>query len=156
MMMSLGLFVFKLNTLPYQTLGRIVNYNWQENTRIGQRPVSQFLGLGKESVKLSGLLLPEVTGGISYLQTLEAMAESGRAWPLIEGSGTIYGMFIIESMTHDNTQINSNGQARSINFSVNLKRVDESQAAMFGDLLAQAEGLFNKVSSAVSNFVHGV
>lgn len=156
MMMSLGLFVFKLNTLPYQTLGRIVNYNWQENTRIGQRPVSQFLGLGKESVKLSGLLLPEVTGGISYLQTLEAMAESGRAWPLIEGSGTIYGMFIIESMTHDNTQINSNGQARSINFSVNLKRVDESQAAMFGDLLAQAEGLFNKASSAVSNFVHGV
>lgn len=156
MMMSLGLFVFKLNTLPYQTLGRIVNYNWQENTRIGQRPVSQFLGLGKESMKLSGLLLPEVTGGISYLQTLEAMAESGRAWPLIEGSGTIYGMFIIESMTHDNTQINSNGQARSINFSVNLKRVDESQAAMFGDLLAQAEGLFNKASSAVSNFVHGV
>ncbi|MBF7982684.1 MULTISPECIES: phage tail protein [Rahnella] len=156
MMMSLGLFVFKLNTLPYQTLGRIVNYNWQENTRIGQRPVSQFLGLGKESMKLSGLLLPEVTGGISYLQTLEAMAESGRAWPLIEGSGTIYGMFIIESMTHDNTEINSNGQARSINFSVNLKRVDESQAAMFGDLLAQAEGLFNKASSAVSNFVHGV
>lgn len=155
MMMSLGLFVFKLNTLPYQTLGRIVNYNWQENTRIGQRPVSQFLGLGKESMKLSGLLLPEVTGGISYLQTLEAMAESGRAWPLIEGSGTIYGMFIIESMTHDNTQINSNGQARSINFSVNLKRVDESQAAMFGDLLAQAEGLFNKASSAVSNFIHG-
>lgn len=155
MMMSLGLFVFKLNTLPYQTLGRIVNYNWQENTRIGQRPVSQFLGLGKESVKLSGLLLPEVTGGISYLQTLEAMAESGRAWPLIEGSGTIYGMFIIESMTHDNTQINSNGQARSINFSVNLKRVDESQAAMFGDLLAQAEGLFNKASSSVSNFIHG-
>ncbi|MBV6818195.1 phage tail protein [Rahnella sp. PD12R] len=155
MMMSLGLFVFKLNTLPYQTLGRIVNYNWQENTRIGQRPVSQFLGLGKESMKLSGLLLPEVTGGISYLQTLEAMAESGRAWPLIEGSGTIYGMFIIESMTHDNTQINSNGQARSINFSVNLKRVDESQAAMFGDLLAQAEGLFNKASSSVSNFIHG-
>lgn len=155
MMMSLGLFVFKLNTLPYQTLGRIVNYNWQENTRIGQRPVSQFLGLGKESVKLSGLLLPEVTGGISYLQTLEAMAESGRAWPLIEGSGTIYGMFIIESMTHDNTQINSNGQARSINFSVNLKRVDESQAAMFGDLLAQAEGLFNKASLSVSNFIHG-
>ncbi|KAB8311538.1 MULTISPECIES: phage tail protein [Rahnella] len=156
MMMSLGLFVFKLNTLPYQTLHREVNYNWQENTRIGQRPVSQFLGLGKESMKLSGLLLPEVTGGISYLQVLEGMAESGRAWPLIEGSGTIYGMFIIENMTHDNTEINSNGQARSISFSVSLKRVDESQAAMFGDLLAQAEGLFNKASSAVSNFVQGV
>lgn len=155
MMMSLGLFVFKLNTLPYQTLGRIVNYNWQENTRIGQRPVSQFLGLGKESMKLSGLLLPEVTGGISYLQVLEGMAESGRAWPLIEGSGTIYGMFVIESMSHDNTEINSNGQARHISFTVNLKRVDESQAAMFGDLLAQAEGLFNKASSAVRNFVHG-
>ena len=83
------------------------------------------------------------------------MADSGRAWPLIEGNGTIHGMFVIESLTNDSGEFNSNGQARSISFSVILKRVDESQAAMFGDLMAQAEGLYNKASSAIGNFITG-
>ena len=70
MMMSLGLFVFKLSTLPYQTTNHQVNYTWAENARFGQR-------------------------------------------------------------------------------------ADESQAAMFGDLMAQAEGLYNKASSAIGNFITG-
>ena len=156
MMMSLGLVVFKLNTLPYQTLARQTNYSWGDNPRFGQRPVSQFLGLGKETITLSGQLLPEITGGVSYLQTLQGMADSGRAWPLIEGSGTIYGMYIIESINNTNTELNSIGQARNISFGLVLRRVDESQSAMFGDLLTQAEGLYNKASSAISNFVTGI
>lgn len=155
MMMSLGLFVFKLNTLPYQNTSRQVNYGWGTNTRFGQRPVSQFLGLGEEAMTLKGQLLPEVTGGVRYLQALQVMADSGRAWPLIEGSGTIYGMFVIKSIANDNAEFNSSGQARSITFTLNLTRVDESQAAMFGDLLTQAEGLYNKASSALSNFASG-
>lgn len=91
-----------------------------------------------------------------YLQALQSMADSGRAWPLIEGTGTIYGMFIIESLVKDSGEFNTRGQARTITFTLNLKRVDESQAAMFGDLLAQAEGLYNKASSAVSSVIAGV
>jgi len=155
MMMSLGLFVFKLRTLPYQSINRQINYTWAENARFGQRAVSQFLGLGKETMSLKGQLLPELTGGVRYLQILQSMADSGRAWPLIEGGGTIYGMFIIEGLVHDSGEFNSSGQARSITFTVNLKRVDESQAAMFGDLLAQAEGLYNQASSAIGHFVTG-
>jgi len=155
MMMSLGLFVFKLSTLPYQNTTHTMNYGLGTNARFGQRPVSQFIGLGEETISIKGQLLPEVTGGISYLQTLQAMAESGRAWPLIEGSGTIYGMFIIKSLSNDSAQFNSNGQARSITFTLSLTRVDESQAAMFGDLLTQAEGLYNQASSAIRNFATG-
>ena len=91
-----------------------------------------------------------------YLQVLQSMADSGRAWPLIEGSGTIYGMYVIKNIANDNAEFNSSGQARSINFTLNLTRVDESQAAMFGDLLTQAEGLYNKASSTISNFASGV
>ncbi len=38
---------------------------------------------------LSGVLMPEITGGRLSLLALEQMAEQGKAWPLIEGSGTI-------------------------------------------------------------------
>lgn len=48
---------------------------------------------------LSGVLLPELTGGRLSLLALEVMANQGKAWPLIEGSGMIYGMFVVESLS---------------------------------------------------------
>ena len=157
MMMTLGLFVFKLRTLPYQTLKRDVGYGWVENKRVGQRPITQYLGLGTETINLTGQLLPEVTGGQTYLQVFESMADSGRAWPLIEGSGTIYGMFVVQSFNHTNSQLNTDGRARNISFELTLKRVDESYAAMFGDLQEQAKGLYNKASNTVKQlFPNGV
>ncbi|WP_459177390.1 phage tail protein [Ewingella americana] len=155
MMMTLGLFVFKLRTLPYQTLDRDVKYSWAENSRIGQRPISQYLGLGTETIALAGQLLPELTGGLRYLQILQNMADSGRAWPLIEGSGTIYGMFVVQNIHHNNAQLNADGRARSVNFTLTLKRVDESYSAMFADLQDQAYGLYEKASSAVKQFYPG-
>lgn len=149
MMMTLGLFVFKLRTLPYQTLKRDVGYNWVENTRVGQRPITQYLGLGTETITLAGQLLPEITGGQRYLQIFESLADSGRAWPLIEGSGTIYGMFVVQKISHTNSQLNTDGRARNISFELTLKRVDESYTAMFGDLQEQANNLYEKASTSI-------
>jgi len=101
-----------------------------------------------ETITLSGQLLPELTGGRLSLLALQTMAEQGRAWPLIEGTGTIYGMFVIEKITQDNKQFFANGQPREINFSITLKRVDESLYAMFGDLRQQAGDLLNKAQKA--------
>lgn len=155
MMMTLGLFVFKLRTLPYQTLKRDVGYNWVQNTRVGQRPITQYLGLGTETITLSGQLLPEITGGQRYLEAFESMADSGRAWPLIEGSGTIYGMFVVQKFNHTNSQLNADGKARNISFELTLTRVDESFTAMYGDLQEQATGLYDKASQSLQPFFPG-
>ncbi|MGM3366129.1 phage regulatory CII family protein, partial [Escherichia coli] len=48
-------------------------------------------------------LVPEITGGRLSLLALEQMAEQGKAWPLIEGSGTIYGMYVIEGLNQTKT-----------------------------------------------------
>lgn len=152
MMMTLGLYVFMLNTLPYQSLARSVNYNLAENKRVGKRPVTQFLGVGQEEITLIGELRPEITGGIVSLLAFETMANMGRAWPLIEGSGFIYGMFIIKEMTHTNTQFFPDGRAQSISFTLKLKRVDESYSAMFGDINQQAGELLNKASDGYNKY----
>lgn len=86
MMLILGLFVFRLQTLPYQTLQRNVDYRWPSNSRIGLRPALQFLGVSEEKITLSGVLMPEITGGKVSMQLLDAMAVDGRAWPLLEGN----------------------------------------------------------------------
>lgn len=149
MMLTLGLFVFQLQTIPYQSLQRNVDYRWPSNSRVGQRPALQFLGVNEEKITLSGVLMPEITGGRISLLALHLMADEGKAWPLLEGTGTIYGMFVVNSISETHTEFFSDGSARSIEFSLTLTRVDESLTAMFGDLQTQANGLLNKASSMV-------
>ncbi len=103
MMLSLGLFVFMRQTMPYQNMNRNIDYRWPTNSRIGLRPAAQFLGVDSEKITLSGVLLPELTGGKLSLLALELMAAQGKAWSLIEGTGTIYGMFVIESLNQTRT-----------------------------------------------------
>ena len=144
MMLTLGLFVFQLQTVPYQSLQRDVDYRWPVNNRVGLRPLPQFLGVNEEKITLSGVLMPEITGGKLSLMALNLMADEGKAWPLLEGSGTIYGMFVVNSVSETHTEFFSNGAPRKIEFTLTLTRVDESLAAMFGDMKAQADGLLDQ------------
>lgn len=141
MMLTLGLFVFQLQTLPYQSLQQSLDYRWPSNNRIGQRGAYQFLGIGEDKITLSGVLLPEITGGALSMLALKTMAELGKAWPLIGGDGAIYGMYVVASMTQTQSVFFADGSARRIEFSITLTRVDESLGAMFGDLQQQANDL---------------
>ncbi|MCG8709286.1 phage tail protein [Brenneria sp. 4F2] len=147
MMLTLGLFVFQLQTLPYQNMQRNVDYRWPSNSRVGQRPALQFLGIEEEKITLSGELLPEITGGKLSLLMLETMADQGRAWPLIEGSGTIYGVFVVNSISQTKTDFFPDGNARRIEFTVTLTRVDSSLSAVLGDLRQQAESLIGSAGA---------
>ena len=71
------------------------------------------------------------------------MADEGRAWPLIDGTGMIYGMYVyvIDKVTHSHSELFSDGAARKFEFSLSLKRGDESLAAIYGDLKTQADNL---------------
>ncbi|CAG9259189.1 hypothetical protein BDI4_60102 [Burkholderia diffusa] len=98
MMMALGLFVFSLSTLPYQELKRRRGWRFASNNRVGKKPARQYVGEDDETISLSGVLLPELTGGDMSLAVIEAMADQHTAWPLIEGTGHIYGMFTIDDI----------------------------------------------------------
>ena len=137
MMMTLGLFVFTLKTVPYRELQYQRSWRFPANSRVGLRPSVQFLGPDSDTLTLTGTLLPEITGGRLSLFALEQMAELGKAWPLIEGSGTIFGMFVIESLNQTRAEFFSNGACRRIEFTLTLKRVDESLGEMFGSLSDQ-------------------
>lgn len=131
-MMALGLFVFMLDTIPYQKLQQKVGWRYPNNSRIGARPAYQFLGADEETITLSGTLLPELTGGDTALTLLKLMADQGKAWPLIEGTGGFYGFFVIESLDTVRQDFFSDGKARQIEFTITLKRTDESILEMVG------------------------
>lgn len=143
MMLALGLFVFQRQSLPYQNMQRSMGYRWPTNSRVGQRPGRQFMGPDEERVVLSGVLLPEITGGKVSLLALEVMAAQGRAWPLIGGDGSIYGMFVVNGVTTVSTEFFADGSPRRIEFSVTLLRIDHSLISLFGDLASQAGDIFD-------------
>lgn len=59
--------------------------------------------------------MPEITGGTLSLLMLETMADQGRAGPLIEGSGTIYGVFVVNSISQTKTDFSPMGAPGALN-----------------------------------------
>lgn len=131
-MMALGIFVFGLKTVPYQQLQRQTQWRHPSNSRVGKRPSRQFLGPGDDTITLSGTLYPEVTGGKVSMALVRTMADSGKAWPLIEGSGTFYGLYVIEDISETGSLFFADGSARKIDFSIKLTRVDDDALDIMG------------------------
>ncbi|HBM2986958.1 phage tail protein [Klebsiella oxytoca] len=151
MMLALGMFVFMRQTLPHQTMQRNAEYRWPSNTRIGKRDTFQFLGPGEEKITLAGVLYPEHTGGKLTMMFIRLMADEGRAWPLLDGTGTIYGMYVINNISETGSIFFPDGTPRKIDFTLTLTRVDESLAALYGDIGKQAESLIGKAGNMASS-----
>lgn len=138
MMMALGQFVFSLSTLAYQEFQRQTDWRHGSTSRIGARPARQFLGPGDDSITLPGVLLPELTGGLPSLDEIREMADTGKAWVLVEGTGWIYGLWVIESLSETRSLFFSDGTARRIEFSLVLKRIDDDRIDQLGTLAGTA------------------
>lgn len=138
MMMALGMFVFGMHTVAYQELQRQTAWRHASTSRIGTNPARQFLGKGDDTITLPGVLVSGLTGTQISLDALRYMADSGNAWPLIEGTGRIYGLWVIESMQETRTYFFKDGAARRIEFSLTLQRIDDGQTDRLGSLISSA------------------
>jgi hypothetical protein len=145
MMMALGMFVFGMHTLAYQEFQRQNDWRHGSTSRIGARPARQYLGPGDETITLPGVLLPEIAGSTLSLDTLRVMADTGKAWSLIEGTGRIYGIYVIESLSETKTVFFSDGAARRIEFNLVLKRVDDSRIDLLGSLTNTAGDILRRI-----------
>ncbi|WP_334667864.1 phage tail protein [Klebsiella pneumoniae] len=125
MMMVFGLFVFELRTLPYQQLQLSRNWRHVKNDRVGRSAKWQYVGAGENQLTLGGLLYPEITGGNLSLGAVSTMAYTGLAWPLIDGVGSIYGMYVITGLQETHQEFDRYGKAKRIEFTLSLQRVDE-------------------------------
>lgn len=136
MMMSLGMFVFSLHTLAYQELQRQTDWRHPTTSRVGANPARQFVGKGEDAITMPGILLPELAGSAMSLDALRMMADTGKAWPLVEGTGRILGVWVIESISETRTLFFRDGAARRIEFSISLKRIDDGRIDLLGNILS--------------------
>lgn len=156
-MMVYGMFVFELKTLPHQQLQQNKTWRHVKNERINRSASWQYIGAGEDQITLSGVLYPEITGGEVSLSVLTTQAYTGRPWPLIDGVGRIYGMYVITGLKTTRSELDRYGKAKKIEFSISFQRCDEDlrerlQSSSVSDLL---NGLKDKASTAY-DAVNGV
>jgi len=128
-LMALGMFLFEIGTLPYDELQRKTDWRHARSTRVGARDAVQFVGPGDETISLSGSVYAEIADGRVSLDELREMAGAGEALPLVDGSGTVFGTFVIEAIDERHAYLMNDGRARRIDFGIDLLRVDDPAAA---------------------------
>ena len=163
MMMILGMFVFSLPTLAYHELQRQTEWKHASTARVGLRDAHQYVGPGDDTITLSGWVAPELTGSLYSLDALRMMADTGKSWILIQGTGRILGSYRIMSMTEGRSILDGSGGARRVEFSISLKRDDDGVPALvglgdIGDLknMLSIDGITNSITGAARNAIGGV
>lgn len=139
-MMTLGWFVFQRSTFAPQSQQDERSWRHPGNPRVGARPAYQFTGPDDETTVLSGTLYPELTGGPVSLDLIHEMAATGQAFPLIQGDGVMRGYFVIERTSVTRSEFFSDGTARKLEFTMNLKRVDDYESSLGNKLLGRTIG----------------
>lgn len=135
-MMSYGFFVFMRSTIPYQETQRSAQWRHPTNSIIGKMPKTQFTGKESESITIQGVLMPSITGGKMTINALRAIAEQGEPYPLIDGSNfMILGWYVIEEISETQSLFFADGATRRIDFSMKLKRTDDSILADLGNIM---------------------
>lgn len=129
MLMALGLFVFSVPTLAYDELSRKSAYRHAFTPRVGTRDAAQFTGAGEESVSISGSVFHELADGEASISELRTMGESGQTWALVDGTGKVWGSYVIVTVDEKHRAFFPNGTPRQIDFGIELMRVDDESGA---------------------------
>jgi len=124
-LMTLGMFVFSVETALYQALTRSREWRHATAERFGARAAAQYVGPGVDTIGLSGLIVPEIAGRYSALETLADMAATGDSYPLMDGDGRVLGHYRIVRLDEDHAVIMAGGIPRNIAFRLELERSDD-------------------------------
>jgi len=142
-LLLLGPFRFSLGSIAFDDLSRSSQWDWKSVDRVGEMPALQYTGPQNDSITLNGRLCPPFTGGIEQLARMRLMADFGRPLPLIDGTGRVHGMWVIESLDETGTKHFRDGYPRMTTFNLSLKKYGDG-TGVFGSL--------TKLSKIVSLF----
>ena len=119
-LMTLGEYVFGVDSAAYGEMRRAAEYRWQAQDRIGRPPARQWLGPGGETVDLSGTIYPVRRRAEEELDALRAEAAKGEPLRLMLGTGEILGLWTIERIQETGTVFLPGGVPRKVAFRVRL------------------------------------
>ena len=139
----LGPFRFALNTAAPDEIERQSRWDWRQVDRVGTIPALQYTGPQNDTLKLTGRLVPGFGGGVEQLARMRALADIGQPLPLVDGTGRVHGLWVIESVDDVGRNHFKDGYPRLVQFTVTLKKYGDGSGLF---------GLMTKISKAISLF----
>ena len=128
MILSLGQFVFSVDTLSFNELQRSREWSFANNAIAQGRPQYQFTGTGEETISIPFLIYQDHGfGNRQSVDDLAEMADTGAGYVLIDGTGYIYGIFAITSIDDTRSLLTINGVPTKIDGTLALTRVDDNR-----------------------------
>ena len=124
MMMSYGTFVFSLPTAAYEQLQRQMTWRHASSERMHARPARQYIGPGEDNISLQGLISAELVDNLQVLDDLRSLADQGTPQALVEGTGRVYGAYLLVGLSETRKEFFSDGTPRMIEFQLQLERAD--------------------------------
>lgn len=120
---AIGMFAFTTDTALFDALDRSREWRHERSERFGAMAASQFTGPGADRISISGRLVPEVLGQFGAIETLVEMADTGDAYPFMDGRGRVLGHFTIDRVDERKSNLVEDGTARVNEFTIELTRV---------------------------------
>ncbi|RDH42299.1 phage tail protein [Zooshikella ganghwensis] len=118
-----GYFHFSILTAAYEDLTISDSYRWATQDRISYLPATQYLGPGLTTIALKGIIFTELNKDSYFLlDKLRNLANQGKPFVLTSGTGKLHGLYLIESITDQQSVFFSDGLPRKISFTINLKQ----------------------------------
>jgi phage protein U len=122
-MFALGDYRFSIPTAAYQDLERTNEWRWATVDRIGVTPAKQFMGPGEDAITMSGIIYPGMVAsrqGLEQVPRMRAEAALGLPRLLVDGSGRVWGEYVITNLREGQKTFFSDGAPRAIEFSISL------------------------------------
>lgn len=120
-MMSIGGFKFGIATAAYDEMRKQHSWRWAQQDRIGRKPAQQAVGPDASTVSMKGRIYPHWNGGLKQLIDLKAMGDDMQPLQMIDGTGRIWGKFVITKLAETAKHLNEIGQPRRQDFTLELK-----------------------------------
>lgn len=138
---TLGFFVFNMKTVPFQSMDHSQTWKHPHQSTVGTMPPSQYTGKDPDEISIQAELRLEITGGDGSIEFLRQMADTGQPHPLILGTGKLMGSYVITGIQVKQSELMWDGKARSISFTLNLKKVSDHAFGIKGEALGLAVGM---------------
>lgn len=126
-LMTLGTIRFSVSEGSYRNLSRDLEMRVARMDRASRQAARQVLG-EDETIEIEGVCYPGQRHAADRVESFRALARTRKAAMLTDGTGAVWGMYVIERVSERGSEFLSNGVAQRQDFRISLGAAGEDAA----------------------------
>ncbi|MER9625059.1 MULTISPECIES: phage tail protein [unclassified Mesorhizobium] len=121
MLMKIGLVECDL-AFNIDTHSRETTHDYAEKPVVGAMPPLEDVGVGAETLSVSGRLIPSKLGGLGTLEILRRAQLTGAPQLVTRGDGSVFGFYNVLSVNDEHTFLDRDGVGQVVDITVKMQK----------------------------------